>query len=741
MSNILARVGMSGRRGVTGSMAIGLVLSLLSAGSLPAEELITLGMRDTPISEVMAMLSRKNRVNILLSDAVEADVSFSLYEVSLDEAIRSISNAAGYAVEQRSDTYFILPEDKAGKIPGTGFTVVRSLPIRYADAAELENKLSDYLSSYGKLTAIPEQKLIVIEDQPRHVYRITKLIEKLDQRPRQILIEAKILEVALNDEQSFGIDWEGLFSTTETDGVVGTQGLSAPGSSGSTGFFFDLLGLDYEVALRALEDDGRIRNLASPKVVTVENEEAEVIIGDRRGYRVTTTINQVSTESIEFLESGVILRVTPSVDENGQIMLDIHPEVSNGTVDENGIPSQTTTEVTTRLLVSSGQSIFIGGLMRNTTSEGRSGVPILGRIPGIRWLFSNRSRTTLNTETVVLITPRLVDEDFFDFSESADDEIERIEHEMQDRTEIIEGIIEDTFGKPADDDFSVKWSKEIEAGNPVPTPAVEQIAALEEPAPPVADSPVIDVAEEAAAEPAAIVIPVVVASEDETDDSVTELIASASAGAGAEPAADTPVAGVVLEFDPPSVAADAGSDTQLVADDVGSEAVAVTEAADTTEQSPPIDAQSVAGEIEGLPLPAAGGATKAAAVTDDTLGTVVDVPTAATGETLSAPSAESPQVQDNIARGATEKRFVVSLHSDLAPVARPTRLEEFARERVVYASEKQLDGETWYRLRLGFFATESEAQAAREALIDQFPNAWVARVGPREKEAALANAL
>ena len=135
---------------------------------------------------------------------------------------------------------------------------------------------------------------------------------------------------------------------------------------------------------------------------------AETVIGDRLGYRVTTTINQVTTESIEFLESGVILKVKPSVDGQGRIMLDIHPEVSNGSVSDDGIPSQTTTEVTTQMLVQDGQTVFIGGLMRRSVEQTREAVPLLGSVPGVRWLFSNHAKRVTDTETIVLITPYLV---------------------------------------------------------------------------------------------------------------------------------------------------------------------------------------------------------------------------------------------------------------------------------------------------------------------------------------------
>lgn len=430
---------------LTGLIVAGL---LCLAPAARSEQPVTLTMRDASLAEVMEMLSRTNRVNILLADGVGGKVSFNLFEVSVDQAVRSIASIAGYVVEKQDKTYFIMPTEKAGKSPGRNFTKVRTFPIEYTEVTDLESKLEDYLSEFGSITAVPDRKLLIVKDQPDYLERISQVLAKLDRRPKQILIEAKILEVKLNDEQSYGIDWAGTFTSGDGEGDFGLQGLLSPGNSGNTGFFFNYLEPDIDAKLRLLQSDGRVRNLASPKVVTIADQEAEVVIGDRRGYRVTTTINQVTTESIEFLESGVILRVTPTVGDNDEILLNIHPEVSIGSVDENGIPSQTTTEVTTRLLVPSGKSIFIGGLMRNTTNETVSGMPFLSRVPGIRWLFSNTSRTTFNTETVVIITPRVVDDNFLAESAETLREFEETKEEMGDRASSVEGNVEDRFSKP-----------------------------------------------------------------------------------------------------------------------------------------------------------------------------------------------------------------------------------------------------------------------------------------------------
>jgi type II secretory pathway component GspD/PulD (secretin) len=370
---------------------------------------ISLAVDKVEITEVMNLLSRKERTNILLSSDVTGTVSINLFDMTLDQAIRAIATAGGYQVELVDGVYFVRkpPADKEGEKPLPPITM-RSFKIQYSPTEVVESVLQEYLSERGKIKALPRRQLLLVADEPEYVARIAKLLEEVDRQPRQILIEAQILEITLDKSETFGVDWTRLFETGGGTGAFGTRGLSVPGSSG---FFFELLRPDIEVFLDALRARGRVRTLSTPRLMAMENQEASVIVGDRQGFKLTTTINQVTTESIEFLESGVILRVTPAVDDKGRIRLEIHPEVSTGTVSD-GIPSQTTTEVTTNVLVPDGNTVFIAGLIRNSLTETRDGVPVLGDIPGIGLLFSRQEEISVNVETVVLITPRVVGEDF-----------------------------------------------------------------------------------------------------------------------------------------------------------------------------------------------------------------------------------------------------------------------------------------------------------------------------------------
>jgi len=435
----------SAARYITHAVAIICLVLLSPAYARDDGERISMTMKDAELADVMDMISREERVNIFVSTDTDEQVSFSLYDMTLPDAIRAIANAAGLAVEHYDGNYFIVDRDEAGKYAPDALTQVRSFELQYVSVDEMQSLLDPYLSEYGEITAFEEKNIFLVEDTPEFLRRTASLVSQIDKQPTQILIEAKILEVTLTNEDSSGLDWTRFFSSDGGTGEFGGQGLS---NSTSPGLFFNYTNDNISVALDALTSQGRVRTLSSPTLLAVENQESSVIVGDRRGYSVITTINQVTTESVEFLESGVILRVTPSVDANGKVMLDIHPEVSTGVIDPlTGIPSQTTTEVTTRMIVPDGRTIFVGGLIKHRIEESKRGIPVVSRIPGVGRLFSSRENNKTNTETIVLITPTILGDKSHLVDEDTIEIIESMEQRQSSDNQAINDEMELFFGK------------------------------------------------------------------------------------------------------------------------------------------------------------------------------------------------------------------------------------------------------------------------------------------------------
>ena len=441
--------------GITGLYLHRLLLSLLLLVLLAVTPTvyagkISLSIQELDIREVMQMLSREQRMNIFVADGVSGDVSVNLYDMDTVLAINLIAESAGYVVEQRDNSYFVIERGDAGKLRQSDRLEVRAFKVQYASTNDIEAILQDYVSEFGSIKALQDNGLLLVEDLPSFLDRMEVLLAEIDREPKQIMIEAKILEISLTDNQSYGLDWAKLFSSTDGSGALGVQGLA---NAASAGLFAQYTNSDVDLVLNALKERGRLRTISTPKLLAMEGLEAETVVGTEIGYRVTTTINQVSTESIEFLESGIILKVTPSVDRSGRIMLDIFPEVSSASVSDDGIPSKATTQVSTRMLVPNGKTVFLGGLIRHQVNNSREGVPGLGDLPIIGGLFSNRAKSISSTEIVVLITPRIVN---YAMEEPDTGAIQRVD--------IIKQIIDAELGK-SEDKMSEVFDGRGSAGN------------------------------------------------------------------------------------------------------------------------------------------------------------------------------------------------------------------------------------------------------------------------------------
>lgn len=374
-------------------------------GSPLSAEPMSFVFRDTPIVELFEMLARKERINIVLGRGVTGNVAVNLYNMSARQAIMAIAEAGGYAVTARENGYYIGdPKALPPTAPGVRMQV-RSMPVQYSDPKQIATILARHVSPGGSVTVLEERRMLVVEDTPEGLLRIASVLHEIDAQPRQIMIEAKILEITLDNTETFGIDWAKIFNAKGTN-RIGTTGLAKRGS----GLALNFVNANVELYLNALADKGRVRTLATPKLLTLENLEAVTNIGDKLGYRLTTTINNVTTESIQFLDTGVILRVTPSVDGAGRIVMKVRPEVSSGSV-SGGIPSKKTTEVSTQLVAADGQAVLIAGLIKNTATYRRTGIPLLGDLPGLGRLFSGTEEGGVVSETVVMITARIVNPD------------------------------------------------------------------------------------------------------------------------------------------------------------------------------------------------------------------------------------------------------------------------------------------------------------------------------------------
>ncbi|MDP2751271.1 MAG: secretin N-terminal domain-containing protein [Rhodocyclaceae bacterium] len=390
-----------------------------------AAGMISLVLRDTPIVEVFDMLARSEKVNIVLSKGMTGNVSLNLHGVTLDQAIKAAAEAGGYVAERRGNAWQVVDRKEMGLEEPTAETDVATIKLQYAVAKSVADILTKHLSRYGKVTPLTERNMVVIEDRPASLAKLQRILQALDQEPKQILLEAKILEVTLDNTQTFGIDWRGIINIDSGNatgsfglggaGLVSTQAagtantaLGAFAGKASNGFFASLTGPRLMAYLHALSADGRLHTLSTPRLLVTDGQEAKTQVGDNTGYKVTTTTTTGTSESIEFLDSGVILKVTPSVDNKNRILLKLQPEISSVSVSALGVPSKKSTSVTTQVIAMDGETVFIGGLIKGSSNKTKEGIPGLSDLPIFGGVFGYQKDVTGSTETIVLITPRLV---------------------------------------------------------------------------------------------------------------------------------------------------------------------------------------------------------------------------------------------------------------------------------------------------------------------------------------------
>ncbi len=293
---------------------------------------------------------------------------------------------------------------------------------------------------------------IVIHDFEEEVEEIMSLLQELDTKPAQILVESTILQTSLNEANAFGVDFALIKNLNFTD-FVGTGGplstidglISGAGqlvdgtdvnarngtssdsggvtssvgnTSGPAGLKAGLVNGDVAVFMRVLDEVTDVTIVSNPKILTLNRQPARVLVGTRVGYLNTTSTETATTQTVEFLEVGTELAVRPFVSKNGLIRLELRPQVSSFSLrtitDNTGasvtIPDEDTTEMTTNVMVRDGQTVVLGGLFTETTTATRRQVPVLGNIPLIGQAFRGNDDETRRSEIIFLITPSIVND-------------------------------------------------------------------------------------------------------------------------------------------------------------------------------------------------------------------------------------------------------------------------------------------------------------------------------------------
>ncbi len=294
----------------------------------------------------------------------------------------------------------------------------RIFSLNHADpktvAALLQEKLS---KGMGELSMDERTKRISVTDYPAKLEEIGRMISAFDERSAQVLIEAKILQVTLSDRFQLGIDWQTLVNDKVKLKGLNSLGLTSGGVVSVATAALSQKG-DYSILLQALRTYGDARILSEPRLTVIDSQEARILVGSREPF-VTKSVSQTGTgtavtaESVTYLDIGIKLYVTPSIARDGFIRMKVRPEVSSRTgslttSEKNEIPIIETAEAETSLLVEDGNTVILGGLIKDEKSIAHNRIPVLGDIPFFGMLFRSNNDLKKKTELVVLLTPHII---------------------------------------------------------------------------------------------------------------------------------------------------------------------------------------------------------------------------------------------------------------------------------------------------------------------------------------------
>ena len=397
---------------------------------------ISVDFRETDIDDVLRSMADQANIDIIKSPKVVGVVSATLTNVPLDEALTNILAAHGYGYSSTENMIMVMPIADLETESHKRFS--RVYRINYADVGELYKSLKTFLSPDGEIAFNYGTSNLMVTDTESKIAAIDAFIEEVDRRTPQIMIEARIYDVTSLNGLDLGFMWNAGKNTDYSPGGITDVGANPSGdinpfvtgafesgiskTDGITGVlrlgFLDD-SLDIDTLFKAQEQEINAQLLASPRILTLDNETALIQIIRQIPYQeITETSAGGQIGSTEFRDVGVMLEVTPHVTRDGYVRMHIRPEFSvvSGSVLVTGLavsnpqPVVDSRSADTVTLIKSGETVVIGGLRKKEISQMIDKIPLLGDIPLLGYLFRFEGEEEIDSELLVFITPYIVDD-------------------------------------------------------------------------------------------------------------------------------------------------------------------------------------------------------------------------------------------------------------------------------------------------------------------------------------------
>jgi len=446
---------------------------------------ITLSAKDVAVNALLELLSVRSKQNIIASDKVDGKVSVNLYDVPFQEALEAILSVNGLISVRQGAFIFVYTRAEFDALEESKRQLgTQVFTLQFLNAADAESFIKPILSAKGLMasrgtvvagfTATLEDggaddyaftARIVVTDYASNLAEVARVLKEIDIAPQQVRVEATVISADISENNAYGLDiaaignlnFSNLVSKTitplgvptnlqsgdkfGTDYPTAAQAVAltntaalpnAPPPNIKMGFVSD----DVAVFLTVLDDITDITVLARPAVTCLNRQRAAVLIGERVAY-LTTTQNQTSTtQTVEYLDTGIKLNFRPFITDDGMVRMELFPSISDFTLrkidtgvgnSSTTVPDSTNQELRTNVRVRSGQTIVLGGLFSDKITTQRRQVPFLSDIPLVGGALTGQADAVKRKEIIFLVTPTIIEDG-------------KLYEEGKDSLEIVENI-------------------------------------------------------------------------------------------------------------------------------------------------------------------------------------------------------------------------------------------------------------------------------------------------------------
>jgi type IV pilus assembly protein PilQ len=405
--------------------------------NLSSDKRISLNFQNIKVRAVLQLLAESAGTNIVVSDKVTGNITLRLNHIPWDEALDIILTARSLYKQRIGKIMLIAPVDEIIDREKKEFTAQSDLKnllplhsdllkIKYAKASDIATLLKDQnntlMSSRGRISVDSRTNTLWLQDSGARLAKIREFVKQLDIPVKQVLIEARIVNVTKEFAQELGLHF-GVSKPTEGEPIQPNQSSPPPlaerlnldlavapltASPASASIALAKLGdgilLDLELA--ALESEGKGEIISSPRLITTNQQTAVIESGEEIPYQEATSSGATA---VTFKKAVLSLKVTPQITPDSKILMDLHinQDIPSAKV-FNSIPSILTKEIQTSVLINNGQTVVLGGIYKQDKYNTINRVPFLGKLPVVGRLFSNQSTVIKNEELLIFITPRII---------------------------------------------------------------------------------------------------------------------------------------------------------------------------------------------------------------------------------------------------------------------------------------------------------------------------------------------